>query len=165
MNHESNCPVLGTSGRRDFLKQFAKAVAAVAATSAIPLGAWASDKSPVWKSSKKAAKFLKDIISIDSLNANLSLTASRPEIWDEYYTRALKAGITAFGVTTGQGIMTFDEVVMAALEGTGTITVKGNFDTLPESWGGKKYRGAAIGGPTWSRPGPTRRARAGGILD
>ena len=42
--------------------------------------------------------------------------------------------------------MTFEEVVMAALEGTGTITVKGNFDTLPESWGGKKYRGAAIGG-------------------
>ena len=42
--------------------------------------------------------------------------------------------------------MTFDEVVMAALEGTGTITVKGNFDTHPESWGGKKYRGAAIGG-------------------
>ena len=42
--------------------------------------------------------------------------------------------------------LTFEEVVMAALEGTGTITVKGNFDTLPESWGGKKYRGAAIGG-------------------
>jgi 4-hydroxybenzoyl-CoA reductase subunit alpha len=42
--------------------------------------------------------------------------------------------------------MTFEEVVMAALEGTGTITVKGNFDTMPESWGGKKYRGAAIGG-------------------
>jgi 4-hydroxybenzoyl-CoA reductase subunit alpha len=42
--------------------------------------------------------------------------------------------------------MTFDEVVMAALEGTGTITVKGNYDTLPESHGGKKYRGAAIGG-------------------
>ncbi len=42
--------------------------------------------------------------------------------------------------------MTFEEVVMAALEGTGTITVKGNFDTLPQSWGGKKYRGAAIGG-------------------
>ena len=42
--------------------------------------------------------------------------------------------------------MTFEEVVMAALEGTGTITVKGNFDTIPESWGGKKYRGAAIGG-------------------
>ena len=42
--------------------------------------------------------------------------------------------------------MTFEEVVMAALEGTGTITVKGNFDTIPKSWGGKKYRGAAIGG-------------------
>ncbi len=42
--------------------------------------------------------------------------------------------------------MSFEDVVMAALEGTGTITVKGNFDTLPESWGGKKYRGAAIGG-------------------
>ncbi|MEC7489017.1 MAG: 4-hydroxybenzoyl-CoA reductase subunit alpha [Pseudomonadota bacterium] len=42
--------------------------------------------------------------------------------------------------------MTFEEVVMAALEETGTITVKGNFNTLPESWGGKKYRGAAIGG-------------------
>ncbi len=42
--------------------------------------------------------------------------------------------------------MTFEEVVAAALEGTGTITVKGNFETLPESWGGKKYRGAAIGG-------------------
>ena len=42
--------------------------------------------------------------------------------------------------------MTFEEVVTAALEGTGTLTVKGNFDTLPESWGGKKYRGAAIGG-------------------
>lgn len=42
--------------------------------------------------------------------------------------------------------MTFEEVVAAALEGAGTITVKGNFETLPESWGGKKYRGAAIGG-------------------
>ena len=42
--------------------------------------------------------------------------------------------------------MTFEEVVAAALEGSGTITVKGNFETLPESWGGNKYRGAAIGG-------------------
>ena len=42
--------------------------------------------------------------------------------------------------------MTFEEVVYAALEGTGTITAKGNFDTIPESWGGDKYRGAAIGG-------------------
>jgi 4-hydroxybenzoyl-CoA reductase subunit alpha len=42
--------------------------------------------------------------------------------------------------------LTFDEVVMEALRDTGTITVKGTFTTLPESQGGKKYRGAAIGG-------------------
>jgi len=42
--------------------------------------------------------------------------------------------------------LTFEEVVYAALEGTGTITARGNFDTTPESWGGDKYRGAAIGG-------------------
>ena len=42
--------------------------------------------------------------------------------------------------------LTFNEVVMAALDGQGTITVKGNFDTIPESWGTKKYRGGAIGG-------------------
>ncbi len=47
--------------------------------------------------------------------------------------------------TQDQG-MTFEEVVYAALEGTGTITARGNFDTIPESWGGNKYRGAAIGG-------------------
>ena len=40
----------------------------------------------------------------------------------------------------------FDEVVMAALEDSGTLTVKGNYSTRPESHGGKKYRGAAIGG-------------------
>jgi 4-hydroxybenzoyl-CoA reductase subunit alpha len=42
--------------------------------------------------------------------------------------------------------LSFEDVVMAALEGTGTITARGNFDTIPDSWGGKKYRGAAIGG-------------------
>ena len=42
--------------------------------------------------------------------------------------------------------LTFDEVVVAALAETGTLTVKGNYDTIPESHGGKKYRGAAIGG-------------------
>ncbi len=42
--------------------------------------------------------------------------------------------------------LSFEEVVTAALEGVGTITVKGNYDTPPESHGGKKYRGAAIGG-------------------
>ena len=42
--------------------------------------------------------------------------------------------------------LAFDEVVAAALAEVGTLTVKGNYDTLPESHGGKKYRGAAIGG-------------------
>ena len=42
--------------------------------------------------------------------------------------------------------LTFNEVVMAALEKTGTITTKGTFDTPTESHGGKKYRGSAIGG-------------------
>jgi 4-hydroxybenzoyl-CoA reductase subunit alpha len=42
--------------------------------------------------------------------------------------------------------LTFDEVVIEALRDTGTITVTGNYSTIPESHGGKKYRGAAIGG-------------------
>jgi len=42
--------------------------------------------------------------------------------------------------------LTFQEVVIEALRDAGTITVKGNFNTIPESWGGKKYRGSAIGG-------------------
>jgi len=41
---------------------------------------------------------------------------------------------------------TFDDVVMEALKDSGTITVTGNYSTTPESHGGKKYRGAAIGG-------------------
>ncbi len=41
--------------------------------------------------------------------------------------------------------LTFDEVVMAALEDTGTLTVKGTFTTPIEAQGGKKYRGAAVG--------------------
>ena len=41
---------------------------------------------------------------------------------------------------------TFDEVVTEALKDSGTITVTGNYSTIPESHGGKKYRGAAIGG-------------------
>jgi 4-hydroxybenzoyl-CoA reductase subunit alpha len=41
---------------------------------------------------------------------------------------------------------TFDEVVMEALKDSGTIIVTGNYSTIPESHGGKKYRGAAIGG-------------------
>ncbi len=42
--------------------------------------------------------------------------------------------------------LTFEEVVMEALKGEGTLAVKGIYDTIPESWGGRKYRGAAIGG-------------------
>ena len=41
---------------------------------------------------------------------------------------------------------TFEEVVTEALKDTGTITVTGNYSTIPASHGGKKYRGAAIGG-------------------
>jgi 4-hydroxybenzoyl-CoA reductase subunit alpha len=42
--------------------------------------------------------------------------------------------------------LTFNEVVAEALRDTGTITVTGNYSTIPESHGGKKYRGSAIGG-------------------
>jgi len=42
--------------------------------------------------------------------------------------------------------LTFNEVVVEALRDSGTITVTGNYSTIPESHGGKKYRGAAIGG-------------------
>ena len=41
---------------------------------------------------------------------------------------------------------TFDEVVIEALKDAGTIIVTGNYSTIPQSHGGKKYRGAAIGG-------------------
>jgi 4-hydroxybenzoyl-CoA reductase subunit alpha len=42
--------------------------------------------------------------------------------------------------------LSFQEVVTSALAQAGTITVTGNYSTIPESHGGKKYRGAAIGG-------------------
>ena len=42
--------------------------------------------------------------------------------------------------------LSFNEVVTEALKDTGTITATGNYSTIPESHGGKKYRGAAIGG-------------------
>ena len=42
--------------------------------------------------------------------------------------------------------LTFEEVVTEALKDGGTITVTGIYSTIPESHGGKKYRGAAIGG-------------------
>jgi 4-hydroxybenzoyl-CoA reductase subunit alpha len=42
--------------------------------------------------------------------------------------------------------LSFNDVVIEALKDTGTITVTGNYSTIPESHGGKKYRGSAIGG-------------------
>jgi len=42
--------------------------------------------------------------------------------------------------------LSFNEVVTEALKDSGTITVTGNYSTIPQSHGGKKYRGAAIGG-------------------
>ena len=42
--------------------------------------------------------------------------------------------------------LTFSEVVTEALKDSGTITVTGSYSTIPQSHGGKKYRGAAIGG-------------------
>jgi 4-hydroxybenzoyl-CoA reductase subunit alpha len=42
--------------------------------------------------------------------------------------------------------LTFEEVVAEALKDEGTIIVTGTYSTIPESHGGKKYRGAAIGG-------------------
>ncbi|MBM3567302.1 MAG: 4-hydroxybenzoyl-CoA reductase subunit alpha [Alphaproteobacteria bacterium] len=42
--------------------------------------------------------------------------------------------------------MPFAAVLTEALKDTGTITVTGTYSTIPESHGGKKYRGAAIGG-------------------
>jgi 4-hydroxybenzoyl-CoA reductase subunit alpha len=42
--------------------------------------------------------------------------------------------------------LTFSEVVTEALKDIGTITVTGTYSTIAQSHGGKKYRGAAIGG-------------------
>ncbi len=42
--------------------------------------------------------------------------------------------------------LSFEQVVTEAVREGGTITTRGNFSTPPQSHGGKKYRGAAIGG-------------------
>jgi len=42
--------------------------------------------------------------------------------------------------------LSYAEVVGEALKDGGTITVTGTYSTIPQSHGGKKYRGAAIGG-------------------
>ena len=81
-----------------------------------------------------AARNLKSVL----VNAAARKLEARPEdieaLGDVYRAGAQDKGAT------------FDEVVTEALKDTGTITVTGNYSTLPESHGGKKYRGAAIGG-------------------
>jgi 4-hydroxybenzoyl-CoA reductase subunit alpha len=81
-----------------------------------------------------AAKNMKKVL-VDAAARKLDCAPEDIECLGEHY----RAG------TQDQGL-SFDEVVMAALEGKGAFTVSGNFDTIPESWGGNKYRGAAIGG-------------------
>ena len=81
-----------------------------------------------------AARNLKTVL-IDAAAKKLDVRPADVECLGEVY----RAGSQDEGLS-------WQEVVMAALEGTGTITVKGTFDTIPESWGGRKYRGAAIGG-------------------
>ncbi len=81
-----------------------------------------------------AAKNLKTVL-IEAAARKLDVKPEDVECLGELY----RAG------TQDEGL-TFDEVVMAALEETGTLTVKGKFSTIPGSWGTKKYRGGAIGG-------------------
>ncbi|MAV88683.1 MAG: 4-hydroxybenzoyl-CoA reductase subunit alpha [Rhodospirillaceae bacterium] len=88
----------------------------------------------VGNASIDAAKNLKNIL-IEAAARKLEVKPEDIECLGEVY----RAGSQDEGLS-------FPEVVQAALEGTGTITVKGNFDTLPESWGTKKYRGGAISG-------------------
>jgi 4-hydroxybenzoyl-CoA reductase subunit alpha len=81
-----------------------------------------------------AARNLKSLL----VNAAARKLEARPEdieVLGEVY----RAGAQDKGAT-------FDEVVTEALKDCGTITVTGNYSTLPESQGGNKYRGAAIGG-------------------
>jgi 4-hydroxybenzoyl-CoA reductase subunit alpha len=88
----------------------------------------------VGNASIDAATNLKNIL-VEAAAKKLEVKPEDVECLGEVY----RAG------TQDEGL-TFNEVVQAALEGTGTITVKGNYDTMPESWGTKKYRGGAISG-------------------
>jgi 4-hydroxybenzoyl-CoA reductase subunit alpha len=82
----------------------------------------------------QAAEELKRVL-VEAAAAKLDARPEDVECLGEVYRAA----------TQDEGLA-FDEVVIAALAETGTLTVKGNYDTIPESHGGKKYRGAAIGG-------------------
>ena len=88
----------------------------------------------VGNASIDAATNLKNIL-IEAAAKKLEVKPEDGECLGEVY----RAG------TQDEGL-TFNEVVKEALAGTGTIAAKGNFDTLPESWGTKKYRGGAISG-------------------
>ncbi len=81
-----------------------------------------------------AAQNLKSVL-IAAAARKLEANASEIECLGELY----RAGAQDKGLT-------FNEVVTEALKDTGTITVTGTYSTLPESHGGKKYRGSAIGG-------------------
>ena len=81
-----------------------------------------------------AAENLKAVL-IEAAARKLEVKPADVECLGEVYRAA----------TQDEGL-SFAQVAAAALEGGGAVTVKGNFDTIPESWGGKKYRGAAIGG-------------------
>jgi 4-hydroxybenzoyl-CoA reductase subunit alpha len=82
----------------------------------------------------EAAQNLKKLL-VAAAARKLDCRAEDVECLGELY----RAGVQDKGVS-------FDAVVTEALKESGTITVSGNFSTLPASQGGKKYRGAAIGG-------------------
>jgi 4-hydroxybenzoyl-CoA reductase subunit alpha len=82
----------------------------------------------------EAARNLKSVL----VNAAARKLEARPEDI-ECLGEVYRAGAQDKGAT-------FEEVVTEALKDSGTITVTGNYSTIPESHGGKKYRGAAIGG-------------------
>jgi 4-hydroxybenzoyl-CoA reductase subunit alpha len=81
-----------------------------------------------------AARNLKNVLTA----AAARMLEARPEDI-ECLGELYRAGVQDKGAT-------FDEVVTEALKDNGTITVTGNYSTISESHGGKKYRGAAIGG-------------------
>jgi 4-hydroxybenzoyl-CoA reductase subunit alpha len=82
-----------------------------------------------------AAQRLKDVL-IAAAARKLDAKPDEIECLGELY----RAGAQDQGLT-------FNEVVTEALRDTGTITVTGNYSTIPASHGGKKYRGAAIAAP------------------
>ncbi|MGB9324738.1 MAG: molybdopterin cofactor-binding domain-containing protein, partial [Pseudolabrys sp.] len=81
-----------------------------------------------------AARNLKSLL----VNAAARKLEARPEDI-ECLGEVYRAGAQDKGAT-------FEEVVTEGLKDSGTITVTGNYSTIPESHGGKKYRGSAIGG-------------------